>query len=211
MNTVFINPERCIGCKQCESACAVAHSQSLSLFWSVFENPLPKPRIHAEPGAFLNTAFPNKCRHCNPAPCQGACPTGAIDRAPDMPDIVLIEAGKCIACGMCAVVCPFDVISYYASADAPQRMVVALKCDNCIARQRAGQIPACVEACKVGALQFGEINAMAKQARTRYSQAVSQAVGAVSGDLMTFPAEITNWRGWGQAVSSLNAEVQRGG
>ena len=28
MKTVFINPERCIGCLQCELACAVEHSAS---------------------------------------------------------------------------------------------------------------------------------------------------------------------------------------
>ena len=26
MQTVFVNPERCIGCLQCELACAVEHS-----------------------------------------------------------------------------------------------------------------------------------------------------------------------------------------
>ncbi|MGD8533923.1 MAG: 4Fe-4S binding protein, partial [Gammaproteobacteria bacterium] len=28
MKTVFVNPERCIGCRQCEFACAVEHSHS---------------------------------------------------------------------------------------------------------------------------------------------------------------------------------------
>src|SRR5574342_760097 len=158
MKTVFVHPERCIGCKQCEVACAVAHSQTKNLFLSVFESPAPKPRIHAEPGLTMNTAFPNKCRHCSPAPCLGVCPTAAIHRAADYPDILLIEARKCIACGMCAMVCPFDVISYYPSMAAPEKAIVALKCDHCIERQRMGAVPACVEACKVYALEFGDIN-----------------------------------------------------
>ena len=207
MKTVFIYPERCIGCKQCEVACAVAHSQTKNLFLAVFEQPAPKPRIHAEPGLQLNLSFPNKCRHCNPAPCQGVCPTGAIHRSADFPEIVLIEARKCIACAMA---CPFDVITYYASAAAPERGNVAIKCDHCIERQQGGGEPACVEACKVGALEFGEINELVKAARTRYSERVLQAVGQETisqavGEVAPLPANLEAWRGWGAAVSLLNA------
>ncbi|MEW5870703.1 MAG: 4Fe-4S dicluster domain-containing protein [Chloroflexota bacterium] len=211
MKTVFIHPERCIGCKQCEVACAVAHSQNKNLFLAVFERPAPKPRIHAEPGLDLNTAFPNKCRHCNPAPCLGVCPTGAIHRPADLPEIVLIEARKCMACGMCAMLCPFDVITYFAASAAPERTAVALKCDGCIERQRAGMIPACVEACKVGALEFGEINDLVKTARRQYSERVLQAVGQdiyglAAREIAPTPANVEAWRGWGAAVSVLNAD-----
>ncbi len=210
MKTVFVHPERCIGCKQCEVACAVAHSQSKSLFWAVFEDPTPKPRIHAEPGLTLNTAFPNKCRHCDPAPCMSACPSAAIRRAEDHPEIVLIDSRKCIACAMCAMVCPFDVITYYASIDAPGKSSVATKCDHCIERQREGRIPACVEACKVGALSFGEINELVRAARTRYSEVVSAAVGRVPEELTSLPMQIEGWREWGAAVTRMNADGQKG-
>jgi carbon-monoxide dehydrogenase iron sulfur subunit len=210
MKTVFVHPERCIGCKQCEAACAVAHSQTHSLFLSVFETPPPKPRIHAEPGLTMNTAFPNKCRHCNPAPCMSVCPTAAIQRAPDYADIVVIEASRCIACGMCAMVCPFDVISYYPLAIAPEKAVVAVKCDHCLERQRQGLTPACVEACKVGALEFGEINELAKSARTKYSEAVSVAIGQVGTTLTALPANVKAWRGYGAEVTHLNADGKKG-
>lgn len=208
MKTIFINPERCVGCKQCEAACAVAHSQSKNVFWAVFETPAPKPRIHAEPGLTLNTAFPSKCRHCNPAPCLGVCPTGALHRAQDYPDIVLVNQRKCIACGMCAMVCPFDVITYHASQAVPERAVVAIKCDNCIERLRNGDIPACVEVCKVGALQFGEINELVKAARTEYSEAVSVAMSQVSDQIEAQPISIENWRNWGSAVTHMNTNGQ---
>lgn len=215
MKTVFIHPERCIGCKQCEITCTVAHSQSKNLFWSVFETPAPKPRIHAEPGPELNTSFPNKCRHCNPAPCQSVCPTAAIHRPADFPDIVFIDSHKCIACGMCAMVCPFDVITYYASQAAPEKTMVAIKCDHCIERQRDGQIPACVEACKVSALEFGEINDLIKSARSRYSQTVTTAISDIAtGEKLReaelIPANVEAWRGWGSAVSKLNANGKKG-
>lgn len=210
MKTVFVHPERCVGCKQCESACAVAHSQTKNLFLAVFETPAPKARIHAEPGLLLNTAFPNKCRHCNPAPCLAVCPTAAIHRAADFPDIVVIEADKCIACGMCAMVCPFDVITYHPLAAAPEKAYVAIKCDHCIERQRQGQIPACVEACKVNALEFGEINELTRKARTRYSAAVSVAVGQISSEITGLPAQIDAWRKWGESVTRINLEDGKG-
>lgn len=209
METVFIHPERCIGCKQCEAACAVEHSQSKNLFWAGFESPPPKTRIHAEPGLTLNASFPNKCRHCNPAPCKSACPTGAIYRPADFSDIVLVESHKCIACGMCAMVCPFDVITYHASSAAPEKSAVALKCDHCIERQREGGIPSCVEACKVGALEFGELNELVKAARTRYSEGVLRSVAVEGvkavGEVLPIPVSIDSWRTWGTAVSVLNA------
>jgi carbon-monoxide dehydrogenase iron sulfur subunit len=210
MKTVFIHPERCIGCKQCEVACAVAHSQTKNIFLAVFESPSPKPRIHAEPGLTLNTAFPNKCRHCNPAPCQLVCPTAAIYRPSDYPDIVEINAQKCIACGMCAMVCPFDVISYYASVDAPEKATIAIKCNHCIDRQRQGQVPACVEVCKVDALAFGEINELVKSARTRYSETVSVAVAGIDREITSLPANVDAWREWGKVVTSLNADGKKG-
>jgi len=210
MKTVFVHPERCIGCKQCEVACAVAHSQSKNLFWAVFETPGPKPRIHAEAGLSLNTSFPNKCRHCNPAPCLLACPTGAIYRAGELPEIVMIDARKCIACGMCAMVCPFDVITYYAAAEAPHKTAVAIKCDHCIDRQRQGLVPACVEACKAGALEFGDLNELVKSARTRYSEAVFLAVGQRDQELSALPANVEAWRAWGAVVSGLNVDGEKG-
>ena len=210
MKTVFVHPERCIGCKQCEAACAVAHSQTKNLFLAVFESPAPKPRIHAEPGLMMNTAFPNKCRHCNPAPCMSVCPTSAMHRATDFAEIVLVDEQKCIACGMCAMVCPFDVITFHASAGAPGRIVIAIKCNHCIGRQRQGQIPACVEVCKAGALEFGEINELVKSARTRYSETVSVVVGQVSPQEAAIPANIEAWRNFGAAVTHLNSNGKKG-
>jgi carbon-monoxide dehydrogenase iron sulfur subunit len=79
MKQVVVHPERCVGCMQCMLACATAHSHSLTLFAASQETPQPKPRIHVGAGRF-NEGFPNRCRHCDPAPCQMACLAGAIYR-----------------------------------------------------------------------------------------------------------------------------------
>ena len=185
MKTVFVNPERCVGCKQCEVACAVEHSQSKDLYQAVFERPKPRPRIHVAPGIFLNTAFPNKCRHCDPAPCMTVCPTGAISRDADL-DIVVIDGNKCITCAMCAMVCPFDVIRYYLSPAVHFDRTVAVKCDHCIDRQREGRIPACVEVCKAGALTWETVD----EAMRRKNRQVSRTMSAGTADQTGAPAGV---------------------
>lgn len=108
------------------------------------------------------------------------------------------------------MVCPFDVITYYPLAAVPERQNVAVKCDHCIERQREGLVPACVEACKVKALEFGEINELAKAARTHYSETVSVAVGEIGIEAASIPASLEAWRGFGAAVTHLNTNGKRG-
>lgn len=201
MKTVFVNPERCIGCKQCQIACAVEHSQSKNLYQAVFEEPKPRPRVLVAPGLYLDTSFPNKCRHCDPAPCMTVCPTGAISRDGDM-GIVLVDEAKCIACAMCAMVCPFDVITFYPTGTK----LAAIKCDHCIERQSRGEVPACVEACKTGALVFGDINELVKFARTKLAQSVSVAAIEMEPEKVRVPAHVEAWRSMGEAVSRVGGE-----
>jgi len=201
MKTVFVNPERCIGCKHCQIACTVAHSASKNLYQAIFEEPLPRPRILVAPGLYLDTSFPNKCRHCNPAPCMTVCPTGAISRDAEM-DIVLVDETKCIACAMCAMVCPFDVITFYTVGTK----LAAVKCNHCIQRQREGKITACAEACKTGALVFGEINELVKFARTKLAQSVSVAAIKMESETVRVPDHIAAWRSMGETVSTVGGE-----
>lgn len=60
------------------------------------------------------------------------------------------------------------------------------------------------------ALEFGEINELAKIARTRYSEVVSVAIGEVSEDLTPLPPQIEGWRTWGAQVSRVNADGRKG-
>jgi carbon-monoxide dehydrogenase iron sulfur subunit len=175
MKKVIVQPERCVGCRQCMAACATVHSRSGSLMGAATESPLPRPRVHVGVGRF-EEGFPNRCRHCDPAPCLIACLPGAIFRVNEI-DTVLIDPDRCINCASCAMACPFGVIRYHEDAEAPPGKTVAVKCDNCAARQRQGQIPACVEVCKSGALTFEEMAA----AQHRKTREVARSVSRDSG------------------------------
>jgi carbon-monoxide dehydrogenase iron sulfur subunit len=207
MRTVFVNPERCIGCLQCEIACAVEHSASQDLALAFREAPLPRKRVHVQAGPVPDTAYPNKCRHCDPAPCQRVCPTGAISRDASG-DLVLIDAKRCIGCAMCAVVCPFDVLTFHPLAGAlTPEAAVAVKCDGCEQRVGRGEVPACVESCKVDALVYGEINELMAGGRLRETGAVLAAMGSTptvtpNGD------PLAGWRSFGAARVSVNDTAQ---
>ena len=176
MNTVMVKPERCIGCRHCEVACAIEHSQSKTLFGTITEEPVSTPRIHVEVGPGLLT-FPNRCRHCDPAPCLQVCPTGALQRDAET-DSVIVDYAKCIACAACAMVCPFGIIQFEKTYQIALDRNVNTKCDHCIDRQREGKIPACVEACKTGALEFGDVNDLIRTNRKDFTFKILRPSGA---------------------------------
>jgi anaerobic carbon-monoxide dehydrogenase iron sulfur subunit len=179
MKEVVVHPERCVGCLQCMAACAVTHSRSKSLFAASLETPRPRARVHVGVGLY-GEGFPNRCRHCDPAPCLFACLPGAIYRSAEK-NTVFIDPNRCINCASCAMACPFGVIRYHEDCSAATGKTVAVKCDNCYERQLAGLIPACVEVCKSGALSFEERDAALKRKTDEIARTVS--TGVVQVDL----------------------------
>ncbi|CCK81968.1 MULTISPECIES: 4Fe-4S dicluster domain-containing protein [Desulfobacula] len=176
MKTVFVEVQKCVGCRHCEIACAVEHSREKALLSFLNDDPQSQPRIKVGAGIDFMT-FPNRCRHCDPAPCLQICPTGAIYKDNEFGS-VLVREERCISCGMCAMACPFSAITFQKTRT--QNRSVSYKCDDCIDLRRNDlrkkdpktidsnkeeKQPACVKACKTGALVFGEINATIHKAR----------------------------------------------
>ena len=184
MNQVVVHPERCVGCMQCMLACATAHSRSGTLFGATLEQPLPKSRIHVGAGRF-NEGFPNRCRHCDPAPCQAACLTGAINRVANT-GTVMINPDRCINCASCAMACPYGVIRFHEDPLGPPNRPIAVKCDNCSSRVVKGLIPACVEVCKAGALTWETVD----EAMRRKNREVSRAMSSGGPEQPALPAGV---------------------
>ena len=164
--TIAVNIERCLACKGCEIACALVHSKAKTLEGAMEESPRPQRMVTVEAaGSF---AVPIQCRHCEDAPCITVCPTGAIHRH-QADDPVLIDKDKCIGCTFCLTVCPFGVIDITRDGKA------AVKCDLCIERTKAGEEPACVQACPTGALKLADEKELAAQKRKRTAQGLVAA------------------------------------
>lgn len=163
---IVVDEQRCMGCKQCMTECAMAHTQAATLIEALRGGEQPQPRVHVEPiGTF---GMPMQCRHCEDAPCVAVCPTGAVYRhSPGAP--VLLDVDKCIGCKACVLACPFGVMEMSRSGKA------VAKCDLCIHRTAKGQEPACVAGCPTGALEFAN---MEQWLRERRRQAAQQAATA---------------------------------
>lgn len=148
---VIAEPSKCIGCRTCEVACALAHpfgdgtTQALSP-----ANFQPRLKLVRN----LRVTAPVQCRQCENAPCVNACPTKAlVYRA----GTVQLLEDRCIGCQTCVVACPFGVMSM---VNAPVKTVqgpltvrktvsLAHKCDLCIDRKDG---PACIPVCPTNAL-----------------------------------------------------------
>lgn len=148
--------EKCLGCKTCELACAMAHCKSVIIEDAIDEEPKPQRRVTVE--SVEEFAVPMQCMHCEDAPCVEICPSDALSKDKKTEQVTL-EQDKCIGCKCCLVVCPFGVI--VPAFDGK----VVVKCDLCMARMKEGKGPACVESCPTGALRFVEAEELTKEKR----------------------------------------------
>jgi len=160
---IMVTVEKCLACKSCEIACALAHSKSEVLEEAKQEQPKPRRRVTVE--AVGEFGVPMQCRHCEDAPCIAVCPTAAIYLS-QANGPVLIDQEKCIGCKFCIMVCPFGVIDIYAP-DQVGGGKIMVKCDLCIERTKAGEEPACIEACPTKALVLVDEKDLAASRRQR--------------------------------------------
>jgi formate dehydrogenase iron-sulfur subunit len=99
------------------------------------------------------------CKHCVTAPCQQACPTGAIIH--NEFENVYIQADICNGCSYCVAACPFGVITRASFGGHSH------KCTLCYDRQKDGLVPACAKACPTESIQFGPLDELRERARKR--------------------------------------------
>ncbi len=102
------------------------------------------------------------CKHCAAAPCQQACPTGALIQ--NEFGNIFIQPEICNGCAYCIAACPFGVITR-SPEDGH-----AHKCTLCYDRQQAGLVPACAKACPTESIQFGSLDELRQRARQRVEQ-----------------------------------------
>ena len=136
-NVLLIDMDLCTRCDQCVRGCAEAHEG--------------QPRFHrANPKLrFGKWEVAGACLHCVNAPCQLACPVGAIALLPG--GEVQIHRTRCIGCNQCEKECPYGVIDMLpplspsdGSPVAIKKQNVANKCDLCLTDEYD---PPCVACC----------------------------------------------------------------
>ena len=143
---LLVDIDLCYGCFACEVACKQEHSLPVGLHWMRVHTVGPR-----NVGGKLKMYFyPMHCMHCSKPACVAACPEDAIWQTVD--GIVLISEERCTGCLKCIEVCPFGSIECN-----PETGLVG-KCNLCVERIKQEELPACVQYCPTGALQFGDPN-----------------------------------------------------
>jgi molybdopterin-containing oxidoreductase family iron-sulfur binding subunit len=105
--------------------------------------------------------LPVMCQHCETAPCEDVCPTGASFKRAD--GIVLVDKHLCIGCRYCMMACPYKARSLVheslqdQKAYSPRGIGTVESCNMCVHRVDEGRKPACVEA-EPQAMIFGDLN-----------------------------------------------------
>lgn len=123
-------------------------------------------------GKAQDVFVPRRCMHCDNPPCANLCPFAAHTKTAEGP--VVIDPNLCFGGAKCRDVCPWGIPQRQAGVgiylDLAPKFAgggVMYKCDLCIDRIRAGQAPACVEACPRDALLYGERSQIQAEARRR--------------------------------------------
>lgn len=163
----------CIGCKQCEQACAerngLPYDEKIAAEQKVSAHKLTA--VLSSDGAFMRKL----CMNCADPTCASVCPVGAFRKTADGP--VVYDSSRCIGCRYCMFACPFQVPSYQWN----ERQPIVKKCDMCADRVAAGKVTACTEACPTGSTKFGEYNDLVDEARQRLRDNPGKYVDKIYG------------------------------
>jgi formate dehydrogenase iron-sulfur subunit len=146
---ILLDTTYCTGCNTCTYRCIQEFRDHDAAARGVFRN-----FVQLKDAGL----YDQRCMQCKEPQCVKACPSGALTKSGYGP--VLYEAAKCTGDKHCVGACPFQGVQF----DETKKKIV--KCTMCAHRVSEGKLPACVEVCPSGALQFGEYSEMVTLANT---------------------------------------------
>jgi formate dehydrogenase iron-sulfur subunit len=179
MYGILVDVTRCIACEKCVIACV--ERNGLDPYLAEHDRATISDGLSANRLSTVlkvsDSRFARKsCMHCLEPSCVSACLVGGITKAPEGP--VIYDPAKCIGCRYCMLACPFHIPRYQWDKVIP----FMVKCDMCYNRVTNERLPACVEACPEGALEFGKRDELLKIARTRLRQNPSDYIDHIWGE-----------------------------
>lgn len=154
----YFDANHCIGCRTCQVACKDRHDLHAV-------GVRPRKVESAEAGVYPDSKIFHvsvSCNHCENPACVANCPTGAMYKSED--GTVLHDANVCILCESCVASCPYQAPAHDEVND------IIVKCDACKDLRDAGMNPACVDACPMRVLEFGDLDEL----REKYGDVVSE-------------------------------------
>ncbi len=187
-----VDLRRCDGCEKCTKECQEAHYLAADQRWiNVYRFTDPSGRVRY---------MPRLCMHCENPPCLRVCPVGATFKNDE--GVVLVNQNTCIGCRTCMAACPYEA-RYFNWEDpppapalleqpmpefpVPQKRGTVGKCILCVHNTEMGKLPACVEACTMGALWIGDLK---RDVATNGSQTVKLSTFLHDNDATRFREEL---------------------
>jgi len=173
----LVDLTRCTACRGCQVACKQWKKlpAEKTANWGSYQNPkdLSADTIRlvrfsevVTDGKLSWLFFPEQCRHCVDAPCSSVPDNPeAIVHDPDTGAVVYTELTAKEDGEAIRMSCPYDI----PRVDPKTKVVT--KCDMCIDRVKSGRLPACVQACPTGTMNFGDREDMLKLAGERLAKA----------------------------------------
>jgi anaerobic dimethyl sulfoxide reductase subunit B len=149
----YLDAGACIGCKACQTACKDKNDLPVGLNWRKVIEFTGGGWNHTDgvdvPVNLFTYHITVSCQHCENPPCLPVCPTSAITKDED--GVVLINPDKCVGCQYCSWACPYGAPQFGPRGEPMS------KCDLCADLRAIGQNPACVDACPLRALDWGDM------------------------------------------------------
>jgi anaerobic dimethyl sulfoxide reductase subunit B (iron-sulfur subunit) len=174
----YFDQTRCIGCRTCQIMCKD-------------KNDLPVGIIYRQVKTFETGEYPApgyyhyswNCNHCENPACVTVCPVSAMHV--DAEDgTVQPNDELCIGCGYCVDACPYHV----PQMKTPEAVVG--KCDACIAWRQKGDRPACVDACVMRCLDFGDLDEL----QAKYGEGLVDEIPLLPDASQTMPSLLVRAR-----------------
>ena len=162
---IYADPDKCIGCINCELACSASHMEvDIDTVYEMLQNGQTVAPSRNKVVTIDGKTAPMQCMQCPDAPCLKACPVDII-RFED--DFVKYYEDDCIGCTSCDMVCPYGavVMAPNLKPDAPVSQMVSLTCDLCGGKSG---MQACITICPTDAIslidyeQFNSMKSLGK-------------------------------------------------